>query len=96
MSRYIDAEKIKFEPIDIIVRGITRRTIERMATETEINAMPTADVEEVRHGKWDVWGDRHCCSECSQWALFDEYEHIEILSYFCPKCGAKMDKEKEE
>lgn len=100
MSRYIDAEKIKFEPIDIIVKGIIRRTIERMATETEINAIPTADVEEVRRGLWEEVtveyneaADIHIasmrCSVCKRY-------HNEIYIYgdptesarYCNFCGA--------
>lgn len=91
MSRYIDAEKIKFEPIDIIVKGITLRTVERMATETEIDDMPAADVEEVRHGKWrDEREDfgTYVCSVCNR-PCGNQYN-------YCPNCGAKMDGEKNE
>lgn len=105
MSRYIDAEKIKFEPIDITVKGITRRTVDRMATEKEINAIPTADVEEVRHEKWIFGGQKktksgyrftYHCSRCFRLVRrdLDEAPINEIYPY-C-HCGARMDKEKEK
>lgn len=94
MSRYIDAEKIKFEPIDITVKGITRRTVERMATETEIDAMPTADVEEVRHGEWIFFRGYITCSSCKA-QPYREHRHIDFDNLYkrCPECGAHMRRE---
>lgn len=61
-----------------------------------LHDVPTADVEPVVHGKWELcfedWrkeieGDK--CSICG----FEHYG-ICIRSYnYCPSCGAKMDKE---
>ena len=50
--------------------------------------LPTADVVEVRHGKWrfvgqDSWNDTYECSLCRKMATDD--------SEYCPNCGAKMD-----
>lgn len=58
-----------------------RRAIKR------IHDLPSADVVQVRHGKWthkpDVYGVVYC-SEC-------DYElHTNSTSY-CPNCGARMD-----
>ena len=60
------------------------------------NLMPPADVQEVRHGKWEqcfedwrnqIEGDK--CSVCG----FEHYG-TSIRHYpYCPNCGAKMDKE---
>lgn len=52
---------------------------------------PAADVQEVKHGKWEWCGDHHVCSECGEFALSDEYTGEEVLSDYCPNCGAKMD-----
>ena len=66
---------------------------ERTADEVEsiIDRVPSADVVQVRHGKWTHKPDVHgvvYCSEC-------DYElHINATS-FCPKCGAKMDARRE-
>lgn len=65
-------------------------------------ALPAADVEPVRHGRWiptgydgyadgaPVW-DEWECSECAHEHSGDE----DTLTAFCPDCGAKMDEEVE-
>ena len=55
--------------------------------------MPTADVQEVRHGRWKCCYVKdafqcayHCvnvCSKCGRESLVKEN--------FCPNCGARMD-----
>lgn len=63
--------------------------------------IPAADVEPVRHGRWISWEDadncipspnRHECSVCHDAAQV-LVNNIELLSNFCPNCGAKMDLE---
>ena len=54
---------------------------------------PTAEVVEVRHGRWiindeDYWTK---CSVC-EFEYFDEQENIYNTYIYCPHCGAKMDK----
>lgn len=97
MSRYIDADKLKSEfPIrrnnydeehgDVhFINGI--ETVFEY-----IDYMLTADVEEVRHGKWERCGRLEGktvlkCSVCGQGitSMFAPEYH------FCPNCGAKMD-----
>lgn len=66
------------------------------------NSAPTADVQEVRHGK-NVTpfhpADEFICSECgvafkemSEYIIEDDV-YREFYFKFCPNCGAKMDKE---
>ena len=61
-----------------------------------IENIPTADVVEVKHGKWlpvqyTYFGlKRYECSECKD----DEYwqkRYLEHKEKYCPNCGAKMD-----
>lgn len=81
----------------------------------ELESIPAADVEPVKHGRWiyknrhriryervtgvddlgiehtitvcvDVNGDEPYCSECNAAAA-------ESFMDYCPRCGAKMDKE---
>ena len=43
-------------------------------------------------------GSRHTCSKCEFWFEFDPYciSPLDIKEFkYCPNCGAKMDKEKE-
>lgn len=59
-----------------------------------IESQPTADVQEVRHGRWisnDLGGYKwaYYCSECG-WV--DGYPFNDRHKY-CPHCGAKMDGE---
>ena len=62
-------------------------------------AMPTADVAEVRHGRWvnPHWrnSDFACnCSACGVEAIHREYRWHERGIYpICPNCGARMYKE---
>ena len=89
MARYIDADEF-FTSFCIFAMGQDKGFIN--AVECILDDMPTADVEEVRHGRWlpQVVGGLKAwdCSECKtigspQWKR-------------CPICEAKMDGGKEE
>ena len=66
-----------------------------------IKNQPTADVAEVKHGKWLMRGGWFRCSECDEKAELRDvggtggfsHEYEQIKSNYCPNCGAKMDKE---
>lgn len=64
-----------------------------------IRKCPTADVVEVRHGKWieqdDGWGGvLYTCSVCRcDWTTIDGTPFENNMRY-CPECGAKMDGER--
>lgn len=66
-----------------------------------VKGLPAADVAQVRLGRWTEYdgADKgfHYCSECKGQAFnYEENgEVIEVLSGWCPNCGAKMDKEAE-
>ena len=64
--------------------------------ETLIQKQPTADVVEVRHGKWLTWEEQFpdrkptkknnlgvFCNNC--------HSHADNMTDYCPYCGAKMD-----
>ena len=101
MSRYIDADKLLNSlPEDLPYKASVKRAL--------IQA-PTADVVEVRHGEWkDRFENKYAnhyyeCSVCGKSALdgtkynqLGNPEIIEVLSDFCPHCGAKMDGERKE
>lgn len=58
---------------------------------------PTADVQEVRHGKWELIDE--CanegiyCSNCHKKVYRAKYANQKVKSNYCPNCGAKMDEE---
>lgn len=65
-----------------------------------IDKCPAADVTPVRHGRWLEYennADRgyHYCSHCKRQAInySDGGVITEVLSPYCPYCGAKMDAE---
>lgn len=63
-----------------------------------VNCVPAADVVPVVYGHWKLDSQRngfHYCDICKSEAITQEdswgYEYQEILSDYCPWCGAKMD-----
>ena len=59
-----------------------------------VQSQPTADVAEVRHGRWihtDLaahWLGKDECSECT----YHEKDRSDLShNNYCPNCGAKMD-----
>ena len=89
MKRYIDADELLTKlPDDLPYKASVKRVL--MQT-------PTADVVEVKHGKWKyVDGDLGYsdleCSECGAITVFFDDERFN----YCPNCGAKMDGERRE
>lgn len=66
----------------------------------EIEGLPAADVEPVRHGEWlrtnDDWSSLVTiqCSVCGGELCFEVDEDVQLLGYnYCPGCGCKMDLE---
>lgn len=55
---------------------------------TEFCHIPSADIAEVRHGRWLISSDGYYpyCSEC-------KCEPTGEMSKFCPSCGAQMDED---
>ena len=93
MARYIDAEQARtfFEEIDAGSRAHTTLLTPYEFAEY-LDEIPTADVQEVRHGRWisnDLGGYKwaYYCSECG-W--IDGYPFNDRHKY-CPHCGALMD-----
>lgn len=87
MSRYIDAEPLEHRSPKL---------------KALIEAQPTADVAEVRHGHW-IRGRKVCdmpndsdyeweCSECYHTDVHNEKVQVD----YCWHCGARMDGEEQE
>lgn len=71
MSRYIDRAEL-FNSL------ANAKTVEEIFA--AIQAAPAADVQEVRHGRWELYD---ICSVCGAQA--------EQQTNYCPNCGAEMD-----
>lgn len=106
MSDYISREMLldmfEDEEIDVCESysdryskwGFSYKTVRKV-----VKNAPSADVAPVVHGRWISWEeagnfvplpDRHECSVChdAAQALVNGFE---LLSDYCPNCGAKMD-----
>lgn len=80
MSKYIDLDKV----------------IDKLEDEwgyegmrEDLYELPTADVEEVRHGEWLENGANYKCSRCGNTESY-------YTDSYCRVCGARMDGGKEE
>lgn len=79
MARYIDADKLKEK------KYYDEQRHEYCVSIAEVDWQPTADVQEVKHGKWKFRDGVSRCSVCG--------DYVSCGSIYCPNCGAKMDKE---
>ena len=87
MSRYIDADKAKEKKV------YSKDRHEYVVPVAELDWLPTADVQEVRHGHWIFRGDyTSTCSCCNNDVDVDHKKEPK----YCPDCGAKMDEEEQQ
>ena len=90
MADYIESEIV----IKIVTKIMcdTKVRHKGRAINRNIKQLSTADVQEVRHGKWIekpyLLGTSNFCSLCGE-----NYGMPHGKYKFCPNCGAKMDKE---
>ena len=98
MSEYINRETAKralrIWITDCVLDGDTE-SIDRFRDCIDLlDSLDASDVAPVVHGEWGEWehGGGHYCTVCGKDSLCDGVEE-EVLSNFCPNCGAKMDKE---
>ena len=85
MAEYLEKEAFK--------SWMKKNITENPMILTAIDYAPSADVEPVRHGYWQVgyFSDR-VCSCC----LHPDNDLVDYPHPYCPNCGAKMDKKKEK
>lgn len=100
MARYVDAEKLVFEPDEqggangVLILGRRNGKTMRLvlnALKQMVDGLPTEDVAPVVHGRFmyvrdDELIDHWECSVCHG-LIPSEYIHWN----YCPSCGAKMD-----
>lgn len=100
MSEYIN-RGTAFDAInDLAGKASTRSAYEAVwKSARALKKIPAADVAPVVHGRWISWEeagnfvpspDRHECSVCHDAAQV-LVNGFELLSDYCPHCGAKMD-----
>ena len=84
MSRYIDAEKLC---------EFARNHINKSVDFNDIMRFPTADVQEVKHGKWELIGKN--VSKCTSCGCARNIK-TQFGWNFCPVCGARMGEEEQQ
>lgn len=88
MPRYINAERFNNFDYGEFDGRLTEDAVQGIETVLRaIDNAPTADVQEVRHGKWKWYSDMVDvrCDLCGRFA--------NQATDYCPNCGAKMDAE---
>ena len=58
----------------------------------DLTKFPAADVAPVRRGRWEKHGSKWQCTGCKVLMSIDGTPQENLL-YYCPSCGALMDKE---
>ena len=89
MSRYIDAEVLRHR----VLYWADSKNLQGNHEQTKafnyclcmIDDAPTADVVEVKHGRWTDTGSGQECSLCTE----IQYGYDSARNY-CPNCGADM------
>lgn len=87
MPRYVDIE------CDAVTEVIGRRAFRnREDIQDFLDNIPTADVQEVKHG-YNVQADTPSLFQCSVcgWSDNDTYTGDTATYNYCPNCGARMD-----
>ena len=94
MAKYIDVDNLNVSDyIEVWECNCSENGRQVVMAVDDLQYLPTADVQEVKHGKWirgeGLSGSRYAhCSACKR--KMNEF----CYGYFhCPLCGAKMDKE---
>ena len=97
ISREVAVEKITFlcelrelvcNPDDEFLRGLKTALNAIKSNET----IPSADVQPVRHGRWECVGhddttNWYRCSVCGH----EEHDNMTLHDNYCCNCGARMD-----
>ena len=90
-DRYISEKAL----IENIAKITDLRTLSTKTVGEAINNVPSADIVEVKHGRWQIEDrggkptDRPICSQCGATPKY--YVNGESSSY-CQECGSKMER----
>lgn len=85
MAEYIDKAKVLEKAVAI------KGCFSKMISAWDVAHIPSADVAEVKHGKWEEI--RNPYGELEGWIHVECGREVKIKETYCPKCGTKMDGE---
>ena len=93
-KEYIEREKALEKVIEVKHHDpeLSGVVLHRYIKEIDLKDIPAADVVEVRHGRWEKHGSKWQCTGCKVLMSIDGTPQENLL-YYCPNCGASMDKE---
>ena len=99
MPRYIDADLIL--PAMESKLDMQELYLPVHFQELIMDEIPTADVVPIHHGHWieeyDCGYIAPHCSECGETALTkEETSYDYVYSSYCPRCGARMDGDRDD
>ena len=95
MKKYIDADRLKqtisanVYPVQDAFNSRDYGMFWTGGIEKAIDEQPTADVLEVKHGRWEDDGTAYVCSSCHHGSPNGAKWN------YCPNCGAKMQESEE-
>ena len=76
-----------------VERNLRGEIVERSVDVGAIEALPSADVAQVVHARWENYSPVTIkCSRCGH--VIHDWRYSECK--YCPNCGAKMDGERKE
>lgn len=93
MAEYIERERVVDVLVDMETLALYEDAIPAIKNIRRlIDGIPAADVAPVRHGRWERTSKSlMVCTACGNCVVDDRISGM----FYCPNCGAKMDKEKE-
>ena len=95
MSRYIDADKLKENMMQIANNSSMKKYI----IDTYIDTAQQAELKPIVYGEWikteGEFDYNYTCSNCNHTWSEDFDVNVECFK-FCPMCGCEMRKESEE
>ena len=94
MARYIDANNINLRGIAVFDQDF-EALIPLSDVRKALQMTPTADVQEVRHGRWIYTECEFNLPKCSICGSRSQDATYADRDKFCSRCGAKMDGERE-
>ena len=96
-KEYIEREKALEKVIEVKHHDpeLSGVVLHRYIKEIDLKDIPAADVAPVRYGRWEKRGSKWQCTNCKVLMSIDGTPQENLL-YYCPNCGAKMDKEAKE